>query len=142
MTSRATSLPVPDLETSPDARPYWEGSAQGRLVLPRCLACGHVIWYPRPFCPRCGSRDVEWFEATGKGFLYSFTTVHRSQGDYVSSVPYVVAYVELTEGPRVLSNVVGWEGALKIGQPVRAVFERDSNGHGILRFEPAVAEAR
>ena len=137
MSVRASSLPVPDLETSPDAQPYWEGAQHGRLVLPRCKPCGHVIWYPRPFCAECGSRDVEWFEATGKGILYSFTTVRRSQGNYAASVPYVVAYVELSEGPRVLSNIVGRQGTLEIGQAVRAVFEKDSNGQGILRFEPA-----
>jgi uncharacterized OB-fold protein len=137
MSVRASSLPVPDLETSPDTRPYWDGAAKGRLVLPRCLECRHVIWYPRPFCPECGSSEVEWFEATGKGILYSFTTVQRSQGDYAESVPYVVAYVELSEGPRVLTNVVAWQAPLEIGQPVRAVFEQDSNGQGILRFEPA-----
>jgi uncharacterized OB-fold protein len=137
MSVRAPSLPAPELETSPDAQPYWEGAAQGRLVLPRCLACAHVIWYPRPFCPQCGARDVEWFEATGKGTVYSFTTVHRSQGDYAQSVPYVVAYVELSEGPRVLTNIVGWQAPVAIGQAVRAVFEQDSNGQGILRFEPA-----
>ena|SRR5919204_6643407 len=137
MSVRTSRLPVPELETSPDAQPYWEGAARGRLVLPRCKACGHVIWYPRPFCPECGSRDVEWFEATGKGILYSLTTVHRSQGDYAASVPYIVAYVELDEGPRVLTNIVGWQAPLEIGQPVQAVFEQDSNGQGILRFQPA-----
>jgi uncharacterized OB-fold protein len=51
--------------------------------------------------------------------------------------PYIVAYVELDEGPRVLTNIVGWQAPLEIGQPVQAVFEQDSNGQGILRFQPA-----
>jgi uncharacterized protein len=134
---RASGLPVPELETSPDAEPYWNGAAAGRLVLPRCRSCAHVIWYPRPFCPRCGRRDVEWFEASGEGVVYSFTIVHRSQGDYEDRVPYVVAYVELNEGPRVLSNLVDGHGPVEIGQRVRAVFERNASGQGLLRFEAA-----
>jgi uncharacterized OB-fold protein len=83
-------------------------------------------------CPDCGRLGVEWVEASGRGAVYSFTVSHRGPGPWADHVPYVVAYVELDEGPRVLTNLVGLDpGDVRIGMPVAAVFE-----HGLLRFGP------
>lgn len=112
--------PVPTLET----QPFWDAAAEGRLVLPRCAACGFVIWYPRRFCPDCGGREVRWFEASGDGAVYSFTVTRKGQGAWRDAGPYVVAYVELAEGPRLMTNLIGVDvDTVAIGQAVRVRFD-------------------
>jgi hypothetical protein len=129
-----------DLPTFPptvthDTKPYWDATAEGKLVLPRCNACGVVIWYPRTVCPQCSSTDVGWFEASGKGSIYSYTLVRRAGGPWREVVPYVLAYVELEEGPRVLTNIVGAQPAdLDVGRAVEAVFEDTGEGNALVRF--------
>ncbi len=132
-------LPVVEPPVNPDTAPYWRGAAEGRLVLPRCDRCGFVIWYPREFCPECAATEVTWFEATGRGTVYSFTVTRRAHGAWGEVAPFVIAYVELTEGPRVLTNIVGIDpddDRLAIGLEVTAVWEPTPEGQGILRFAP------
>jgi uncharacterized OB-fold protein len=94
------------------------------------------IWYPRRFCPDCHSLDVEWTEASGKGAVYSFTVTYRGSGPWAEEAPYVVAYVQLDEGPRVLTNIVGVDPeTVRIGDPVTAVFEL-AGSTKVLRFTP------
>lgn len=131
-----TALPAPQPQPTPDDAPFWEGARQDRLVLPRCRSCGTVIWYPRHFCPACAGFDVEWFEASGRGTVYACTAVHRAQGPWGPAAPYVIAYVELEEGPRVLTNVIGVDaGSVEVGQAVHAVFV-PAGAEKILRFTP------
>jgi uncharacterized protein len=131
-------LPCPPPIVSPEARPFWEGAAEGRLMLQRCSACATVVWYPRGVCPACGSLSLDWFETTGRGTVYSFTVNRRGAGDYGGIGPYVLAYVELDEGPRMLTNIVNCDPAdVKIGGSVRAVFHPTGEGTALVRFEPA-----
>ena len=130
-----SGLPTPELEMTPETAPYWAAADKGKLVLPRCQRCGHVIWYPRTFCPLCGSADVEWIEASGRGTIYSYTVVRQSQGRFAGAVPYVLAYVELAEGPRVLTNITGEMDGLAVGDDVEAFFDSVPNGGAILRFQ-------
>ncbi|TMR06637.1 Zn-ribbon domain-containing OB-fold protein [Actinomadura soli] len=103
---------------------FWTATTEGRLLLPRCESCATVIWYPRPFCPRCGGRDVMWFPASGEATVYSYTVVRKARGGYRELTPYVVAYVELAEGPRILTNIVGCDPSeVGIGQAVTLVFD-------------------
>jgi uncharacterized OB-fold protein len=95
----STELPAPAPDVNPETREYWDATAQGRLLLKRCLDCGSVIWYPRALCPQCASLRTEWFEASGRGRVYSYTLNHRGQGAYSGAGPYVLAYVELDEAP-------------------------------------------
>jgi uncharacterized OB-fold protein len=107
-------------------------------VLPRCDACGETIWYPRRFCPFCGGRDVTWFEASGRAVVYTHTTVRKGVGPYAKVGPYVLAYVELEEGPRILTNIVGIDpGEVRCGMPVVAVFDPAGDGEAVVRFRPA-----
>jgi uncharacterized protein len=130
-------LPVSPPERTPETRDFWDATAAGRLVLAHCDACATVIWYPRTCCPRCGPRSVSWREAAGTGTVYSFSVVHRASGVFAEAVPFVVAYVELDEGPRVLTNVVGCEpDQVFIGQPVRVVFADTGEGSALYRFAP------
>ncbi|HEX3789890.1 MAG TPA: Zn-ribbon domain-containing OB-fold protein [Pseudonocardiaceae bacterium] len=132
-----SALPVPEPVVDPEARPFWDGTARGELMLQRCAACGTVSWPARRFCPNCSAGEPEWFVAAGTGEIYSFTVVRKAHGDWREAVPYVVAYVQLTEGPRILTNIVDSSPeSIHIGQRVRAVFVRTANGYGLCRFVP------
>jgi uncharacterized OB-fold protein len=133
-----TQLPAPPPAVNPETRQFWEATAQGRLLLKRCLDCGSVIWYPRALCPECGSLRTEWFEAAGRGRVYSYTVNHRGQGAYAGAAPYVLAYVELDEGPRVMTNLVeAGEEELAVGLPVEVTFHDTGEGSALPRFRPA-----
>ena len=129
------AFPVPEVADDPATRPFWDGIKAGRLLLERCLRCQAVIWYPRGFCPRCGSAATEWTEASGRGTVYTYTVARRSFGGWAAAVPYVIAYIELAEGPRVLSNVVGAApDEVSIGLEVEVVMKADG---GAYWFRPA-----
>jgi uncharacterized OB-fold protein len=107
-------------------------------MLQRCSECQAVVWYPRSLCPRCGSVQLEWFEASGRGSVYTYTVNHRGEGPYREAGPYVLAYVELEEGPRLLTNIVDCDpGELRVGMPVQAVFHDTGEGTALVRFLPA-----
>jgi uncharacterized protein len=132
------TLPAPAPHVDPEARPYWEAAAQGRLSLQRCNECGVVVWYPRGLCPACGSLALSWFAASGRGMVYSYTVNRRGLGEYRDAAPYVLAYVELEEGPRVLTNVVDCDPqSVRIGAAVRAVFHPAGDDAALVRVAPA-----
>jgi hypothetical protein len=138
-----TPLPVPALADDPVARPFWDAVEQGRLLLERCSRCRAVIWYPRGFCPRCGSTATDWIEASGHGTVYSYTVVRKSFGAFAPLTPYVVAYIELAEGPRILSNVVGVApDEVVIGLPVELAVEQPEGSPAVYRFRPAFGAVR
>ncbi|GAA2319736.1 OB-fold domain-containing protein [Streptomyces hawaiiensis] len=96
-------LPEPDAFT----RTYWDAAAEGRLLIRRCGACGRAHHYPREFCPHCWSEDVTWETASGRATLYTWSVVHRNDlPPFSGRVPYVAAVVELTEGPRMMTEIV------------------------------------
>ncbi|WP_432828663.1 Zn-ribbon domain-containing OB-fold protein [Dactylosporangium sp. CA-092794] len=132
-------LPVPQPQVDPDNEPFWAATARGVLLLPRCTGCGTVVWYPRFFCPACGGTQLTWFEASGKGVVYTFTVVRKSRREgYTTAVPYVVASVELAEGPRIFTNIVGCSPeAVRIGMPVEVTFVPTADGTALYRFRPA-----
>ena len=134
----AASLPAPKPYVTADAEPYWRGAAEGRLRLLRCDRCATVIWYPRPFCPECSSTAATWCDASGDGTVYSFTITRKGQGAYREAGPYVLAYVELDEGPRMLTNVVGCPvDDVAVGQRVAVVFDDTGDNTALPRFRPA-----
>ncbi len=98
-------LPKP----TPETRPYWDALRKHELHLQRCGACNEAYFYPRNFCPNCLSSDVAWFQASGRGRLHTFTIVHVTGPNPVLPVPYVLAMIELEEGPCLMSNLVGVE---------------------------------
>jgi uncharacterized OB-fold protein len=129
------ALPAPSPGVTLETQPFWDASREGRLVLPRCDACEFVIWYPRRFCPACGSRNVSWFEAAGTGIVYTFTIVAKGTGPYRDSGPYVVAFVELDEGPRLMTNIVDVPPeSVAVGQRVAVVFTPTEDGTALPRF--------
>jgi uncharacterized OB-fold protein len=94
-------LPVP----TPETTHFWEGTRQGELRLQRCQSCDHVYFPPRPFCPTCASKQVAVFKASGRGSLFSYVVSHLPAPGF--EPPYTIAVVELEEGPRMMTNIVG-----------------------------------
>ena len=93
---------------SPTTRPFWDATAECRFLLQRCPRCSAVQFYPKATCTTCGSLELGWEEASGKGTVHTFTVARRpTSAAFAEAVPYVVAIVELAEGPRVTANVVG-----------------------------------
>jgi uncharacterized OB-fold protein len=130
------TLPAPAPIINVETKPYWDATTEGRLMVVRCKACSTVIWYPRAFCPECNSFDVEWIQASGKGTIYSYTVNRRGQADY-RDLTYVLAYVQLEEGPRMLTNIVDCDpDSVKVGQAVEVVFHKTSAEASLPRFRP------
>ena len=127
--------PAADWQT----RPYWEGCGRGELVLQRCSACGTVQHRPRGLCASCLSSELVHFVASGRGTVHTFTVTHQNgMPGFREACPYVLAYVELAEGPRLLTHVVGCPPErVAIGMPVRADFVPTGDGLGVPRFVPA-----
>jgi hypothetical protein len=114
-------LPQP----TPETQHFWDGCKEGELRLQRCSDCKDAYFPPRPFCPKCGSRSVEEFKATGRGFLYSYVINYRPRPD-LGTEPHSIAVVQLDEGPRMMTNIVGCPQtpeALKLDMPVEVTFE-------------------
>ena len=126
---------------TPEAKPYWDGLKEEKLMLPKCDDCGKAFFYPRIACPHCHSRNVGWTQASGKGKLYSFEIAYRSLNPaFKIEPPYVLAMIELEEGPRMMSNLINIEAtpeALKIDMPVEVVFEKQNDDVTIPLFQPA-----
>jgi len=131
-------LPTRAARRTLETAEFWDACAQGRLVVPRCQDCREYIWYPRLFCPHCSSMRVAYEPVSGAGTVYSFTIVRKGNGPYREFAPYVIAYVELAEGPRLMTNIVGVPvEQVHVGMPVRVVFEPAPEGDAIPRFTPA-----
>lgn len=105
----------------PTTLPFWQACAEGRLTVQRCKACGHHQFYPRPFCLACESRAMEWAEVSGRGTIYSLTTV-RLPVTAELPPPYLLAIVELEEGPRLLTNIEAESAA--IGEAVTVAWRK------------------
>ena len=126
--------PIPDAETEP----YWQAVNEGRLMVQRCTVCGRSQLYPRWRCLRCRG-EVEWVDAGGGGTVYSFTVIRQNfSRSFKHLIPYVVALVDLDEGPRLMTNLVGVDpDDVEIGMRVRVKFEQVSDEASVPLFEPA-----
>ncbi|WP_084187648.1 Zn-ribbon domain-containing OB-fold protein [Mycobacterium paraffinicum] len=123
--------PVPDQ----DSEGYWGATARGELLLQRCEDCANVQHYPRLFCTRCHGPRLTWTPASGRGVIYSRTVVRRAPTQALrAEAPYVIAIVELEEGPRVFANVVDSPvDDVVIGKTVTVGF-RDQGGVSVPVF--------
>ena len=118
--------------------PFWEAASEHRLVVQRCTACGHSCLPPSPVCPECRSDASSWQEVSGRGEVYTWTTVHRpiAAGQ---ELPFCIAVIALEDagGVRIISNLVGVEpDAIEIGMAVELVWEDMSADLAIPRFRP------
>jgi uncharacterized OB-fold protein len=131
----AKPIPVP----TPETQPFWDGCAVGELRIQRCVDCGQPYFYPRPVCPSCGSTNVEWFTASGDATLYSYVINHRPAPGFEDEAPYAIAVVQLAEGPRMMTNIVGVPNTpeeLVLDMPLRVTFE-DRGEIRLPQFRPA-----
>ena len=119
-------VPVP----TPLTAPFWAATKEHRFLIQRCDACGHAFYYARTHCPDCLSKEWQWFEASGKGTLYSYTVCRRPQSpDFAEDVPYILAAVTLAEGPRVSSLLVEADpDNVRIDGPVEVVWDDEVSG--------------
>ena len=133
----APEKPAP--RPTPETAPFWDGCAAGELRIQWCKPCGAAYFYPRPFCPRCGSDEVEWMRASGRARLYSYVINQRPAPGFAGDAPYAIAVVELEEGPRMMTNIVGVANTpenLVLDMPLRVTFERRGEV-SLPMFEPA-----
>ncbi len=123
---------------TPETQHFWDGTREGELRLQRCDACDKVYFPPRPFCPGCASREVSVFKASGRAILYSYVINHRAAPGF--EPPYSIAVVELEEGPRMMTNIVGIENTpenLVLDMALEVTFDDSPPDVTIPKWQPA-----
>ncbi len=119
-------------------RPFWDACRDKRLMVQRCTGCGELRYPAAPVCPQCLGTGYEWQELSGRGEVFSFIVIHRGYHPWwAARVPYNVALIELEEGVRMFSNVIGVANdALAVGQKVKVAFEQRDDDLFVPVFEP------
>lgn len=116
---------------------WWDATRQARLLVQRCSDCRHAQMYPRSSCTECGSAALGWSYASGRGVVWSHTTVHRAPHPAFEP-PYVVALVRLEEGPILMANIIGYApDEVRCDQPVDLVWEDLPDGRKLPQWQPA-----
>lgn len=126
-------LPVVDAES----RPFWEAAKAHKFVLQQCGGCGKFVYYPRAICPHCHADQLTWKDASGEGTIHTYTVARRGAGPaFKDDAPYVVALIDLKEGPRMLSNIVTDDvDGVQIGQQVKVVFDDVTDEITLPKFQ-------
>jgi uncharacterized OB-fold protein len=121
-----------------DNREFWAGCKEHELRFQKCKACGHVRWPAAIICPLCYSKEVEWIVARGKGKVYTFAVYHVAyHPGFENDLPYVVADVELDEGPRLVTNIVGCRpDEVRCEMPVEVAWEDITKDFSLPNFKP------
>ena len=132
-----------------ESGPFWEATREGRLLVQWCTACDRGVFYPRAFCPYCGARPgrpLEWREASGRATVHAAVVEHRPEpagAAFAGGEPYCIALVDLEEGVRMMTNVVGCPpGDVHSGMAVTVTWEPLSDGRQLALFRPAGRTAR
>lgn len=132
-----TPKPLPDVD-DPVTSAFWEGTREGRLLVPRCPACGYVWWPPEPVCPECLRPNPDWQPIAPTGTLWSYAVYRRAlDSAFADEIPYAVGLVELAPGIKMYGIVDGDIEQLEIGQPMRAVFDRVNDQVTFVRWRVA-----
>lgn len=128
-------VPIPD-EAS---MPFFVGAKEHKLMIQRCSACGTPTWPVKSRCPACLNAELVWVPTSGKGTLYSFALMHQVyHPGFASEVPYNIAEVDLEEGLRIISTVVGCANSeLRIGMLLEVTFEDITSEVSLPKFKPA-----
>ena len=137
MKENSKPLPV----TQPWSKKFWEGAKDGRLLIQKCNQCGSNIFYPRNACPECWSKDLGWIESSGRGKIYTYTvTIAGVEKKFAADLPYVLAYINLDEGIRMMTRIVGCDpDQVNIGMDVEVVFEELNEEFSLPYFKPVSA---
>ncbi len=119
------------------SKPFWDGCKRNELLIQKCKDCQKHIFYPKLFCPHCLSPNLEWVKASGRGKIYSFTVVYSYQPtEFSENVPYIVAVIDLQEGVRMMSNIVGCTPeTVKCDMEVKVVFENVTEEITLPKFK-------
>lgn len=127
-------LPVPDA----DSKVFWDGCKAHQLKFQRCLECGQIRWPPGIICPQCYSQETEWIRSNGKGKIFTYAIYHQAfHPAFKGDLPYVVAVVEMEEGPLMLTNIVGCsKELLHCEMPVEVVWEDVTEELSLPKFTP------
>ena len=127
-------LPAPD----PVSSMFWSAAAEGRLLIQHCPECGERQFYPRAVCVGCGTTP-EWEEVSGQGTVHTFTVIRQNYArPFRDQLPYVVAIVELAEGPRMMGSLTGVAVEdVYVGMPVEAYVVEAEEGVGVPMWRPA-----
>ena len=128
------ALPQP----TPETQHFWDGTLAGELRLQCCDECSHTYFPPRPFCPKCASRKVSVFAASGKAILDTYVIHHRKVPGF--EPPYAIAVVKLAEGPRMMTNIVECPQtpeALQLDMALEVVFAQQNDAITLPFFRPA-----
>jgi uncharacterized OB-fold protein len=128
--------PVPG--TDPLSKEYFAAAAEGRFLIQRCPGCRHAQHYPRAVCVRCGATP-DWEEASGRGRVYSFSVIRQAgMPGFAEEVPYVVALVDLDEGPRVMGNITDCDvDDVRMDAPVSAYLMHVADEVGLVQWRLA-----
>jgi len=133
-------MPVKDIPIpTPVTQPYWDALDRHELMIQRCAQCSAANFYPRLACPSCGSRRIDWVRASGRASLHSYVINHVPAPGFEDEVPYVIAIVQLEEGPRMMTNlreVVIAPEALPLDMALEVTFE-GCGGRTLPMFRPA-----
>lgn len=126
----------------PDSQPFWEATKRHQLIYQTCNACKEVIFYPRRHCPNCGSTDTSWNISKGDGRVYTYSVVMQNRHPAFRDLgPYAIAYIDLDEGFRMMSNIVGVNDPardVRCGMRVKVRWEdQGEGGISLPMFEPA-----
>nr|BBH92976.1 hypothetical protein KTA_11750 [Thermogemmatispora argillosa] len=137
----ASQKPVPLVDDA--SRPFFAGARAQQLMLQRCTACGRWLWPVKARCPECWSAALTWMPASGKGTLYSFALMHQLYHPaFANELPYVIAAIDLDEGVRIISPIVGCSPEeLRIGMPLEVTFEQLTEEITLPKFKPAARRA-
>ncbi|MGO9603284.1 MAG: Zn-ribbon domain-containing OB-fold protein [Candidatus Binataceae bacterium] len=129
--------PLPHLDE--ENRPWWEALKRHELYVQKCRECGDLRYHPRAQCTNCLSPRTEWIRCSGRGTVYTFTTTFQNQAaGFRESLPYIMAWVELDEGLKMLTNLVECRSEdVKIGMPVEVVYEDVTPEVTLAKFRPA-----
>ena len=134
--SEKYAKPIPAAQ--PWSEAFWRATKQRKLLIQKCNGCQSLIFYPRKYCPECWSADLGWQEAVGRAKVNTFTITRggvepKFQGD----LPYVLAMVDLEEGVRMMTRIIGCDPeSVRIGMDVEVVFEDITDRHALPLFKP------
>ena len=130
--------PVP--VATPESDFFWDKTRKHELWIQKCVDCDTAFFYPRMICPDCLEDKIEWFKTSGKGFLYTYMINHRPPPGFEDEAPYAIAIVQLDEGPRMMTNIVGIENTpekLVLDMPLEVVFEDIVDDMSLPKWRPA-----
>ncbi|MDP6343504.1 MAG: Zn-ribbon domain-containing OB-fold protein [Alphaproteobacteria bacterium] len=129
MTRIERSYPEPSINLETER--YWQAAKDGVLLLKKCNDCGKTHFYPRAICPHCLGGDTEWYEASGRGRIYTYSVMRRA------ATPYAIAYVTLDEGVTMMTNIVECDlDGIEIGQEVEVTFRATEGDQALPVFRP------